>query len=247
MSPTPLECSGVGHAATSALSASGRVTHVLFDFDGTLACTTPAVVECYRHAFAVVLGQDYPRTDDDMTEMLRARLRELCERKGGDRADELFRAFREHYVGPLDAPPTLYDGVLDMFDALRRRGVTVGLVTNKTRLATEHEIVRCGLDGVAFACRVTADDAARGKPDPLPLLLGLQALGCAPEETLYVGDGMHDIVAARRAGIRAVGAAYGDWGREQLAAENPAAVIDAPRQLVDVIDALNAGARAGES
>ena len=50
--------------------------------------------------------------------------------------------------------------------------------------------------------------AGRGKPNPYPLLAALEALGeaaAAPERTLYVGDRVDDMQAARAAGCYAVG------------------------------------------
>ena len=215
----------------------GGTVCVLFDFDGTLACSTPAIVESYRYAFTEVLGYDFPATPEDMTEMLTVRFRELCANRAGDRAPELVTKFRERYLGELESPPHLYGGVLDMFAALRERGISVGLVTNKTRVAAEHEIRRCGLAEIEFRCVITADEASRGKPDPMPVLLGLRDAGCQADQALYVGDGGHDVLAARGAGVRAVGAAYGDWGAETLRAVGAYAVIDTPLGLLDVLDA----------
>ncbi|HZZ45490.1 MAG TPA: HAD hydrolase-like protein [Pseudonocardia sp.] len=215
----------------------GDTDCVLFDFDGTLACSTPAIVESYRFAFTEVLGYPFPDSDEDMNEMLTVRFRELCANRGGDRAQDLVTKFRERYLGELESPPHLYDGVLEMFDGLRERGITFGMVTNKTRVAAEHEILRCGLGDTEFRCLITADEASRGKPDPLPVVLGLQAAGVEPDKALYVGDGGHDVVAARGAGVRAVGAAYGDWGAEALRTAGAYAVIDAPLGLLDVVDA----------
>lgn len=214
----------------------GGTVCVLFDFDGTLACSTPAIVESYRYAFTEVLGYPFPDSDADRNEMLTVRFLELCANRGGERAQELVTKFRERYLGELDSPPHLYDGVLDLFAGLRERGITYGMVTNKTRVAAEHEIRRCGLAEVEFRCVITADEASRGKPDPLPVQLGLTAAGCRPDQALYVGDGGHDVVSARGAGVRAVGAAYGDWGAQALRTAGAYAVIETPLGLLDVLD-----------
>lgn len=214
-----------------------RTTHVLFDFDGTLADSTPAILESYRHAFTEVLGYEYPVTQAEIDEMLSIRFLELCALKGGDRADELVTRFRERYLGELENPPAVYDGVHEMFEGLAARGITVGVVTNKTRVGAEHEIRRCGLGDVPFVCVVTADEATEGKPHPMPVLLGLEGAACAAEATYYVGDGGHDMEAARGAGVLGIGAAYGDWGAERLRAAGAHAVIERPLELLDVLDA----------
>jgi pyrophosphatase PpaX len=215
------------------------VTHVLFDLDGTLACTLPAILESYRYAFDRVLGQDYPVTEADVREALSVRLRELFALKAPERGEELIASFRERYLGTeLDMTPYPYPGVLAMFAGLADRGLVVGLVTNKTRVAAVHELARCGLAGVPFGCVITADEASRGKPDPLPILLGLAAAGCRnPDAALYLGDAVEDMHAARAAGVRGIGAGWGEGGADALRATGAFAIIDAPLDLLTVVDA----------
>jgi phosphoglycolate phosphatase len=167
------------------------------------------------------------------------RLRELFALKAPGRTDELISSFRERYLGAeFEVAPYPYTGVLTMFDELATRGITVGLVTNKTRVAAEHEIRRCGLDQVDFRCLITADEASVGKPDPLPLRLGLDAAGCRSlDDAFYVGDSIEDMRAARAAGVRGIGAGYGEGGADLLRASGAFAVIDAPIDLLMIVDA----------
>ncbi|HZZ52415.1 MAG TPA: HAD family hydrolase [Pseudonocardia sp.] len=214
-------------------------TRILFDLDGTLVHTTPAVIESYRHAFSTVLGYSYPTTSAEITDALSVRFVELCRRKAGARRDELITAFRQRHLGPADNltdPPRSYDGVPAMFGGLAARTIDIGLVTNKTRVAAEHELRRCGLDDLPWRCIITADEATRGKPDPLPLVLALEAINCPPATAAYIGDAPHDITAAHRAGLIAIGAAYGDWGTEPSRAAGAEVLIHTPPQLLDVID-----------
>jgi phosphoglycolate phosphatase-like HAD superfamily hydrolase len=213
-----------------------EITHVLFDLDGTLIESTSAIVESYRYAFQSVLGYPYPDSDLERREMLTIRFLELCTQKGGDCAPDLVTAFRERYLGPdLVAVPSTYPGVPELLERLVASGLKIGVVTNKTRVATEHELGRCGLGEMPFACVITAEDATEGKPHPMPVLLGMEAAGCVGKRAVYVGDGAHDIQAANAAGVQGIGAAYGDWGEALLRAAGAYAVIDAPLELIDVL------------
>jgi phosphoglycolate phosphatase-like HAD superfamily hydrolase len=85
---------------------------------------------------------------------------------------------------------------------------------------------------------ITADEASRGKPDPLPILLGLDAAACRnPDTAFYVGDAIEDMHAARAAGVRGIGAAYGEAGPELLRATGAFGVIDAPLEVLTFVDA----------
>src|SRR3712207_7613353 len=54
------------------------------------------------------------------------------------------------------------------------------------------------------------EDTTEHKPDPEPLLKGLEALGnVPPEEAAYVGDSPFDVAAAKAAGITSVAVSWG--------------------------------------
>ncbi len=68
---------------------------------------------------------------------------------------------------------------------------------------------------------ICAEDTARHKPEPDPLLKAAATLGVAPAGCLYVGDSTHDLRAARAAGMRSAAAPWGGGAVEDLAALAP--------------------------
>jgi pyrophosphatase PpaX len=209
---------------------------VLFDFDGTLARTLPAVVECYRHAFAEVLGERFPGEDPaDLERVLTVRFTDVCEQAAGERAPLLVESFRERYRGELEAPVALYDGAREALEALAGRGVAVAIVTNKTRFALDLDLERTGLAEVPFAALVAADDSVESKPHPRPLLLACERAGVASTGCFYVGDAPHDIAAARAAGMHGVAALWGDFPAAALREAEPWALAAEPAALPDLL------------
>ena len=63
-------------------------------------------------------------------------------------------------------------------------------------------LTRCG----SLVC---PDHVQQRKPNPEPILLALSQLGKNTERTVYVGDHIRDIQAAKNADVIAVAAAYG--------------------------------------
>ncbi|WP_435010618.1 HAD family hydrolase [Tundrisphaera lichenicola] len=79
---------------------------------------------------------------------------------------------------------------------------------------------------------VSAEDASRGKPDPMGYLLALEALRREPGmadlaagDCLVIEDSLAGILSARGAGMLAVGIAQ-TYGREELSGAGAEAVID---------------------
>jgi phosphoglycolate phosphatase-like HAD superfamily hydrolase len=198
---------------------------VLFDFDGTLARTLPGIVESYRHAFRDVLELDFPADDEDVKRVLTVRFTDLCDEMAGKRAPQLIASFRARYLGELEFPATLYEGVRPLLDELVEAEVPIGIVTNKTRVALDSDLLRTGFFEMPWASIVAADDSVERKPHPRPLLLGLERSG----------DGPHDVGAARAAGMRGVGAAWGDFGAASLRAEAPFAIAETPADLAAIL------------
>ena len=68
----------------------------------------------------------------------------------------------------------------------------MGVVTSKM-----HALAWRGLQVVGAApylgCLIGADDCAKHKPDPAPILLGCERMGAQPEECVYVGDSPFDM------------------------------------------------------
>ena len=91
-----------------------------------------------------------------------------------------------------------YDGVSELLQRLRARGMVVGIVTRNGRRPVERILERISL---AHDVLLTRDDVAHVKPDPRHLLDALDQVGVPSRLALMVGDHPMDIVAGQRAGM----------------------------------------------
>lgn len=178
---------------------------LLFDLDGTLANTD----ELHFGAFQVLLGERgrsitietyqariMGATNDVIMREFFPDVPESEHRALADRKEALFRASVTHLK------PTA--GALEVFEWARSRGVPIAVVTNAPRANAE-----LMLNGLELADRIDAlvigDELARGKPDPLPYLIGLERLGGVAERALAFEDSLSGIRAASAAGIYTFG------------------------------------------
>ena len=83
------------------------------------------------------------------------------------------------------------------------------------------------------------------KPDPAGLLAAVQACGAVPEHSLYVGDSGVDVLAARRAGLRAVGAGWGFRTTEELLDHGAEYVVTHPLGILEIADRVWKGGGGG--
>jgi phosphoglycolate phosphatase len=104
-------------------------------------------------------------------------------------------------------------------EALRRRGVTLGIFTGSRR-GSLGVLAEAGLLD-AFDAVVTGEDIARRKPDPEGLLTCAAELGVQVGEAAYVGDTPLDVQAGRAAGMSTVAVLGGAGESAALSAAGP--------------------------
>lgn len=200
----------------------------LFDFDGTLVDSVELILDSLRHATRTVLGRVVP--DDVLRARVGRPLAEHMRELDAERADDLVAVYREHNMRRHADLLRPYPGVAEMLAGLRGRRARVGIVTSKMRPAVDAGMALVPLG--EFDAIVTCEDTDRHKPDPAPVLRGLELLGAEPETTVYVGDSPYDVRAGRAAGVRTAAALWGAFPAAVLRAEQPDRELARPEEAL---------------
>jgi pyrophosphatase PpaX len=207
-----------------------RFPVVLFDLDGTVVDSGSIILASMRHATREVLGLEL-EDDELLAKVGGPGLEAQMEEFGPDHVDELVRVYREHNE-PLHDELVCCHGMDDVLVRLHAEGRRLGVVTAKRRVAVELAFATVPL-GHLFDAIVGGDETENHKPDPEPLLLGLERLGARAEDSAYVGDSPFDVLAAKAAGMHAVAVTWGRiHDRARLEAEEPDVVVDRPEELL---------------
>lgn len=106
--------------------------------------------------------------------------------------------------------------LVPFFDALRGRGLHLGIVTNDAEAPARQNLRSVGVEG-HFDFVAGFDSGYGGKPDPGQLIAFAQHVGLPPERCAMVGDSLHDLHAARAAGFAAVAVLTGVATSDELA------------------------------
>ena len=198
-------------------AASYPLSAVLFDLDDTLIDSFDARVAALSTAF---LGAGLQHLDPkQFFHELRGRqlldeLTELEEREGQDLG--LVERYRHAYWNRRPGLISLYSGIGPLLEALRGRGIRLGVVTQKwrsvemdgRRVGAAEELLELGIADL-FSAIVGLEDVTRFKPDPEPVEVALRRLSVAPQEAVMVGDSPADIEAGRAAGCLTCHATWG--------------------------------------
>ena len=211
---------------------------VLFDLDGTLIDSTELILSSYRHTMRAHLGRQLPDEDwlATMGRPLRVQLRDFAR----DEADvqAMIDTYSAHNDEHHDAAIAAFPGVSHLLQALIDAGFPLGIATSKRREFALRGLRVCGLPVEWFGAIVTADDVERYKPDPEPLLVALETMGCeSPGSAMYVGDSPFDMAAGRAAGVVTVAVEWGPHDAESLARHSPDFTIEQPGELLAIVEA----------
>ena len=204
---------------------------VIFDLDGTLLDTIPDIAAALNRALA---SQGLPNHPVRAFEAfvgggIREAVRKAAPEGTPDEVqDRVLERYHDIYVADCTNRTALYPGIPEMLTALERRGLALGVLSNKTE-ATAQKIIRRCFPGGPFRCVFGRAEGRPLKPAAGAAAPVLEALGLLPEEIAYVGDSGTDMTFARAAGMLAVAAPWGYRSREDLSScgaelmpENPA-------------------------
>jgi phosphoglycolate phosphatase len=172
---------------------------VLFDFDGTLADSYPAITASVNHVRG--LRGLPPLTEPEVRcHVGRAAGYLLQHTVPVGSVEENIAAYRAHHPSVLRDGTRLMPGAADCLRTLYERGLLLGVCSNKPIVFTRELVTYLGIASYLNVV-LGPEDVPHPKPAPDMLRAGLSRLKVAAEEALYVGDMAVDIQTARAAGV----------------------------------------------
>ena len=210
---------------------------VLFDLDGTLLDSYDLIADSWRHTVGSLVSRTV--SDDEVRrtlgEMLIDSMRRLIPEADPEEAVDFYREYqREVFLDRI----RLFEGTEELLAALGKAGIKKALVTSRMRSSTFRALEKFGITDL-FDAILTASDTDKFKPDPEPIFMILDMVGCKPGEAILIGDTSHDIEAGRAAGVFTV---LANWsvalppGEARRNAPAPDAAIN---KLQDILKILN--------
>jgi sugar-phosphatase len=209
--------------AGTVLSASA----VLFDMDGTLIDSSPAVARSWR-AWGAQWGLGDVFTIQEHGRPARSIVQALLP---PELVDEGFASIEAMEMADT-AGITLLPGAAELLAALPPDRWAI--VTSCSRPLAQARLAAVGLEPPAL---VTASDTVLGKPHPDPFLTAAARLGRSPAQCIVVEDAPAGIAAAKAAGCRSL-AVLGTVPEDQLLADVvvPSLTVVSVRTRPDGVD-----------
>lgn len=204
---------------------------LVFDWDGTLYDSIDWIVLCLQQAAqcCAVAPPNAAAARAVIGLGLAEALATLFPHADARQRNQFVEAYRALYVHREVHPEQMYAGVYETLTELRDRGYRLAVATGKGRAGLDRAL-RGTATGHLFAASRCADETA-SKPHPQMLLELMEELQATPERTLMIGDSIHDLKMAVRAGVASAAVANGAWPRAQLLEQRPAVCLESVAEL----------------
>lgn len=201
---------------------SQPIKAIIFDLDGTLADTLSIVLEAFHATTTPRFGRKLEK--QDITQYFGLNEEGILQNLFPDTWQDAFADYLRHYELAHQHCTELFSGLPALLERLKHLGVPLAIVTGKGAPGTLISKRLLGLD--RWFDRIETGAAhAPIKPDCIRRILHDWRM--APENTLYVGDSLYDISAAREVGMRIASVGWASTAdRHQLLVHNPDQLFD---------------------
>ncbi|WP_189438825.1 HAD hydrolase-like protein [Pseudovibrio japonicus] len=205
---------------------------LLFDLDGTLTDPFVGIVTSVQHALEK-LGRDVPPAEElafVIGPPLTETYRQLLNTEDEALIYEGIRLYRERFTTVGLYENERYDGIIEVLQAAKDRGDRLFVCTSKAWVYAEKIVAHFEMDDFfekTYGCEL--DMTRSNKVDLLAYLLEQEKLDAS--QCIMIGDRKHDIIAAKKNGVRSIGVLWGYGSEEEFAECGTDTVVGSREEL----------------
>ncbi len=207
---------------------------ILFDLDGTLLNTEPAIHESFRILFAKY------KTEAEFTEevklfVLGPTLKESFTKYFPDHDCEmLIQEYRKINHEIHDTFVTKMEYTEELLRSLKDQGYQMGVVSSKYSKTVLLGLSQFNLEHY-FGCVIGLDHVEKEKPNKEGIIKACKELNAGIDECIYIGDSDTDILAAKNAGVFSIGYVFNKNREEALRNTHPNRIINNLKEVEEII------------
>ncbi len=215
----------------------GLFTHIIFDFDGTLADTSRIILATMqatmreRHlsvAPAEAIRQVIGLPLKDCFAHIYPSMSQSEAMECASTYCSIFDALKSSFS------PTLFPQVRETLHCLGQQGITMSVASSRSH-GSLVELLEMLNVRHHLAMVVGVDNVAKAKPDPEAINFLLNATNTNASKALMVGDMPVDIAMGQNAHIKTCAVTWGNSSKETLEKSHPNYIIDHFSQLLKLL------------
>ncbi len=216
-----------------------NMKYIFFDLDGTLAKTSPGVLDSFNYALSKfgIKEENKERQRQIMGPPLTVSFKELYGLSDED-TETAIKHYRKFYEDGAYKNAPLYDGIETTLRALKKKGYILMVVTSKPKYLAERVINYLNIEWYFHS--IVGPVEEKKNSDKAELIeKAMKILGLTDcSKVVMVGDRRYDMAAAKKLGATAVGALYGYGTKDELDEAGADYIVEDPKEIIDIVEKI---------
>ncbi|MFA7074383.1 MAG: HAD-IA family hydrolase [Endomicrobiaceae bacterium] len=214
---------------------SNKISLAVFDLDGTLVDSQKdltSAVNFTRNHYGLA-SLEISVVASFLGSGINALVKSVLPNVGETKMPEAIGMFKDFYSKHLADTTKAYDGVREMLSGLK--DIKKAVLSNKSENFSKDIIENLRLKEF-FDAIYGGDSFDEKKPSPKPIREIMNFLSVNKENTVMVGDGVNDVLAGKKAGVRTIAVLYGYSPKEKIEELQPDFIAATPKDVVNILN-----------
>lgn len=209
-----------------------RYNHILFDLDGTLTDPGVGITKSVQYALRKLgIEEECDALKSFIGPPLQVTFRERYN-FSEEQVTQAIAYYREYFSEHGIFENELYPSMKESLEALIEAGCILHVATSKPTVFAERILNHFDINACFKSVAGSFLDGTRSDKSEI-IAHVLQEQGIAAAEAIMIGDRKHDLIGATNNEIASIGVAYGYGSVEELAACDPAVIVNSVQELVE--------------
>lgn len=191
--------------------------YLFFDLDGTLTNPALGITNSFKYAYKY-FGMEIPSYEKLCTFIGPPLVETFKNNFGFDdkKAEEGVKVYREYFSTKGLFENSVYPGIENLLEKLKKNQKHLVVATSKPELFAFQILEHFNLSKYFdFICGSLMDESRSEKSEVISYALE-KCKNLSPEKILMIGDRKHDILGAKKNGIKSCGVLFGYGTKEEL-------------------------------
>lgn len=218
------------------VNISIMINIIIFDLDGTLLYTLEDLKDSVN--FALKKYNYKPISLEQTKNFVGNGIKKLVERaipdgKKNVNFEGCLKTFKNHYSENMYNKTKPYEGMLEVLEEIKTKGIKTAVVSNKFDSASKELCKK--YFGNLIDIVVGQSESIPQKPSPEGIFEVIRYFGRNIKDCIYVGDSEVDIQTAKNAGIPCISVSWGYRSNETLEKAGANVIIKKPEEILRLI------------
>ena len=208
---------------------------VIFDLDGTLLNTLDDLT--YSTNFALEQFGYPSKSREDVRNYVGNGVSKLIQRaipsgKSNPNFETCLSLFKANYEQNMYNKTAPYEGVIELLNYLKIKGIKIAVVSNKFDAAVKELCQRYFPNLIDMVSGENEAEGVRKKPAPDSVFRVLKEFNLTSDDAIYVGDSEVDIQTALNSNLPCISVTWGYKDRDFLSDNGAEIIVDSPDEIV---------------